>query len=108
MRKKYTPVCHKRGIKKSVFSIGKVCLLFSLVFFMGSVFWAIQSTLVFSKISFLDREENKLSQEKSSLEEKLFKADSLNKAVLLSGDKGFSSTASFVYLSDEKPVAKLP
>ncbi len=108
MIRKYTTICHKGKGKKFVLSIGKVCFLFSSVFFVGGVFWAIQSTLVFSKISSLEREENKLTQEKSSLEERLFKADSLNNAMLRSRDKGFTSIVSFVYLSDEKPVAKLP
>lgn len=85
-----------------------MCFLLSFIFFVGSIFGAIQSTLVFSRISFLEKEENRLMQERSSLEERLFKADSLNNAILLSEKKGFTSEVSFVYLSDEKPVAKLP
>ncbi len=108
MRRRNRLHYHKRRNKKFDLNARKVCLLSSFVFLVGGVFWAIQSTLIFSKISFMDREEDILIQERYSLEEKLFKFDSLNNAVLMSQNMGFTDEIDLVYLSDEKPVAKLP
>ncbi len=108
MRSKYIPVYCRRKDKRFSFSVFKVCLFFALISFMGSVFWVVQSTFAFFKISSLEKEEDKLIQEKTSLEEKLFKADSLNNVVSVSHYRGFTSMVNFVYLSNEKPVAKLP
>lgn len=89
-------------------SFRKVCALLSIFLLGGCVFLAIQATLVFSKISFLEKEENKLLQERSSLQEKLFKTDSLNSVISLSAQKGFVENVKMVYLSGDKPIAKLP
>ncbi len=109
MRRQNRLFCYKRKTdQKGEAFLRKFCLVSSLILLVGGVFWSIQLTLVFSKVSFLEKEEKKLFQEKSLLEEELFKHNSLTNAIFLAQGKGFTSEFKLVYLSDEKPVAKLP
>ena len=91
-----------------VFGLKEFLVLFSILFLAGGIFFAIQSTLVFSKIASLERQERLLVRNKFSLQEKFFRANSLNSIVSVANELGFIEDVKVVYLSDDKPIANLP
>jgi large-conductance mechanosensitive channel len=98
----------KLNNKKSTYFGYKKVIIASLgIFIVATVFLAVESSTVGSKLSYLEEQEEKLTNERRSLTEQLNNHNSLTTISAKALELGFSSPQNIIYPSKEGVVANV-
>ena len=112
-RKKHNFSLKKRSFQKKNVVLYKgieaslVVVVVFVCFVIATVFMTIQTATSGAKLSYLEKEEERLLQERREINEKLLKAGSLSAVSEKAQDMGFAKATNVLYINQEN-IAKLP